>query len=158
MMVDNREILFTGKEAITATPTSPLGSAYRPGSGYSGWLGFAGVLGIVLGVFNIIEGFIALFKTYFFVTPGGRLLVWDYTTWGWVWMVIGIVQFVIGLSVLAGKTWARLSGVVLAGLAMIGHFAFLVAFPVWSVIAIALCALVMYGLIVPPKDTMGVRG
>ncbi|TMR08805.1 hypothetical protein ETD86_46230 [Nonomuraea turkmeniaca] len=139
-----------------ATPASPLGSAYHRGSGYSGWLGFAGTLVIVLGAFNIIEGFIALFKTYFFVTPSGRLLVWDYTAWGWIWLAIGALQLVIGLSILAGKAWARWTGVVLAGIAMIGHFAFLVAFPLWSVISIGLSALVMYGLIAPPKGAMGV--
>ncbi|MDX3099481.1 hypothetical protein ACIBO5_06995 [Nonomuraea angiospora] len=138
-----------------ATSTSPF--AFHRG-GYSGWLGFAGTLSMVLGIFNIIEGVIALFKTYFFVTPGGHLLVWNYTAWGVIWLAIGVLQFLVGLGVLAGQTWARWTGVVLAGLAMIGHFAFMVAFPIWSMIAIALSILVMYGLIAPPKGATGVPG
>ncbi|GAA3204732.1 DUF7144 family membrane protein [Nonomuraea helvata] len=139
------------------TTSTPFGRAFHPGAGFSGWLGFAGTLAMVLGVFNIIEGVIALFKTYFFVTPGGRLLVWNYTAWGWIWLALGVLLFATGIGVLAGQMWARVVGVILAGLAMIGHFAFMAAFPVWSIVSIALCALVMYGLIAPPRGAMGVR-
>lgn len=119
---------------------------------HSGWLSYAGTLGIVLGVFNAIEGLVALFKEDYFVTPGGRLLVFDYNTWGWIWLTVGIVQIAIGAGVLAGRTWARVAGILLAGLAMVGQFAFLGAHPVWSVINIAMCALVIYGLVAPPRD------
>ncbi|MEV1177119.1 hypothetical protein [Nonomuraea sp. NPDC049784] len=136
--------------------TSPFGRAFHPGAGFSGWLGFAGTLAMVLGVFNIIEGIIALVNTRFFVTPG-RLLVWNYTAWGVIWLAFGVLLFAIGLGVLAGQMWARVGGVVLAGLAMIGHFAFMAAFPIWSIISIALSALVMYGLIAPPRGATGVR-
>lgn len=121
----------------------------------SGWLGFAGVLGLMLGVFNVIEGFVALFRTDYFVTPGGRLLIFDYTTWGWIWIAIGIIQVVTAIGILSGQTWARVLGVIMAGLAMIGQFAFAAAYPIWAVINIAICLVVIYGLIAAPKHATG---
>lgn len=121
----------------------------------SGWLSFAGLLGVMVGVLNALEGFVALFKEDYFVTPAGRLLVFDYTAWGWFWLVVGLIQLAVGFGILAGKSWARFSGILLASLALIGQFPFLSAFPVWSVITIALCVMVIYGLIVAPKDATG---
>lgn len=136
-----------------ATSASPSYGGSFPGR--SGWLGFAGMLGIVLGIFNVIEGFIALFKETYYVTPGGRLLVFDYTTWGWIWLIIGVIQVGVGIGILAGKMWARWTGVGLAALAMLGQFAFMAAYPIWALLCIALSVLIMYGLISAPKGATG---
>ncbi|MEU5877062.1 hypothetical protein [Spirillospora sp. NPDC047279] len=125
------------------------------GGPYSGWLAYAGMLGIVVGIFNVIEGFVALVKKDYFLTPGGELLVFDYNTWGWFWLIAGLLQIGVGLAVLAGQTWARVAGVVLAGLALIGQFAFLDAHPVWATINIAMLVLVIYGLVAAPKGAVG---
>ncbi|WP_157247660.1 DUF7144 family membrane protein [Nonomuraea typhae] len=135
-----------------ATASTPHGPAFRP---QSSWLTFAGMLGVVLGVFNAIEGLIALFREDYFVTPGGRLLVFDYNTWGWIWLALGILQLAAGAGILAGQTWARIVGIILAGLAMIGQFAFVAAYPIWSVIGIALSVVIIYGLIAAPRDATG---
>ncbi|MFI6503369.1 hypothetical protein [Nonomuraea typhae] len=113
------------------------------------------MLGVVLGVFNAIEGLIALFREDYFVTPGGRLLVFDYNTWGWIWLVLGVLQLAAGAGILAGQTWARIVGIILAGLAMIGQFAFVAAYPIWSVIGIALSVVIIYGLIAAPRNATG---
>lgn len=133
---------------MTTTP-APRGSVQ------SGWLSFAGFLGIMLGAFNVIEGIIALFKDDYYLTASGDLLVFDFTAWGWIWLIIGAIQILVGLGVLAGQMWARWVGILLAGLAMIGQFAFLAAYPVWAVINITLCVLVIYGLMTPPKGATG---
>lgn len=119
----------------------------------SGWLGFAGMLAIMLGIFNAIEGVIALVREDYFVTAAGDLLVFDYNTWGWIWLVVGIVQVLVGAGIMSGAAWARWTGVLLVALAMIGQFAFLAAYPIWAVINITLCVLVMYGLIAAPKGS-----
>ncbi|WP_034484634.1 DUF7144 family membrane protein [Actinomadura oligospora] len=132
---------------MTTTP-APRGT-------YSGWLGFAGVLGTLLGVFNVIDGLVGLFKHDFYTTANGHLLVFNYTAWGWIWLIIGIIQIVVGIGILSGQTWARAAGVLIAALVMIGQFAFLAAFPVWSVINIVLAILVIYGLITAPHGARG---
>ncbi|MEV5570894.1 hypothetical protein AB0L06_12660 [Spirillospora sp. NPDC052269] len=125
-------------------------TAPAPRTSYSGWLGFAGVLATLLGFFNVIDGLVALFNHHYFVTNSGHLLLFNYTAWGWIWLIIGIIQIAVGIGILAGQTWARAAGVFLAALVMIGQFAFLAAYPVWSVINIVLAILVIYGLISAP--------
>jgi hypothetical protein len=118
----------------------------------SDWLSFAGLLAILIGVFNVFEGIVAFAKEEFFVTPAGRLLIFDYNTWGWLLLILGIVQIVTGLGILSGQMWARVVGVALAFLSCIMHFLFIAAYPVWSIIAIAIGVLVIYALISPPKN------
>ncbi|GAA0953415.1 DUF7144 family membrane protein [Nonomuraea longicatena] len=134
------------------TASTPHSPTYHP---ESGWLAFAGMLGIVLGVFNVIEGLIGLFRESYFITPAGRLLIFNYTAWGWIWLVIGVLMIVAGAGILAGHMWARVLGITLAALAMIGQFAFIAAYPIWSIIAIALCVLIIYGLVAAPANATG---
>ncbi|MEV4896120.1 hypothetical protein AB0K48_42830 [Nonomuraea sp. NPDC055795] len=132
-----------------------MNAYYTEPAGRSGWLGFAGMLGVILGFFHVIQGIIAFFRQEYYLTSGGQLLVLDYTTWGWIWLILGLVQVAVALGILAGQIWARWLGAIFAALAMIGQFAFLSAYPVYSVISIALCVLVIYGLIAAPKQATG---
>ncbi|MFC5180747.1 DUF7144 family membrane protein [Actinomadura harenae] len=132
-----------------------MATTSAPHDTHSGWLGFAGVLAVLLGVFNVIDGLVALFNHHYFVNASGHLLVFSYTAWGWIWLILGIIQIAVGAGVLAGQTWARAAGVLFAALVMIGQFAFLAAYPVWSVITIVLAILVIYGLISAPHGARG---
>ncbi|MEV4253634.1 hypothetical protein AB0J52_10750 [Spirillospora sp. NPDC049652] len=133
---------------MATTPATPRGV-------YSGWLGFAGVLGVLLGVFNVIDGLVGVFKKDFFVATSDKVLLFGFTAWGWIWIIIGIIQIIVGVGILVGQTWARAAGVLFAALAMIGHFMFLAAFPVWSAINILVAILVIYGLITAPRGARG---
>lgn len=117
----------------------------------SGWLAFAGAIAMVIGVFNVIDGLVALLDDDYYVVGAGEILVFDFTTWGWIWLALGAVQLAVGAGILAGRTWARAVGVLFAVLAAIGHLAFLSAFPLWSVLTIGLCVLLIYALTVPPS-------
>jgi hypothetical protein len=123
----------------------------RPRTGISGWFTFAGIVVLVSGFFNIIDGLVALFNSDYFLVTADQILIFNFAAWGWIWLVLGIVQVATGAGVMAGMTWARVLGIVLAILVALGHLAFLQAFPVWSVIVIALCVLVIYALTVPPQ-------
>ncbi|NKZ02537.1 DUF7144 family membrane protein [Actinomadura latina] len=116
----------------------------------SGWLAFAGTLALVIGAFNIIDGLVGLFRDNYYLVGQNQILVFDYTTWGWIWLILGIVQIAVGAAILSGKMWARATGVFFAVVAAIGHLAFLLAFPIWSVLTIALCVLLIYALTAPP--------
>ncbi|MEW2354112.1 hypothetical protein [Spirillospora sp. NPDC029432] len=130
----------------------PATSAHRQAR-TSSWLTFAGTLALVIGAFNFIDGLVALFNDDYYLVGSNEILVFDFTAWGWIWLIVGLVQLAVGAGILAGQTWARATGVVLAVLAAIGHLAFLQAFPVWSVLTIAMCVLLIYALTAPPAGT-----
>ena len=114
----------------------------------SGWRTFSGVAFYLVGAFNVIGGLGALFRDEVFVA-GNEVLVADVTAWGWLLLLVGLLQLAVGVGIFRGRGWARLLGVLLASLSAVLHIAFLVAFPVFSLITIALSVLVIYGLIVP---------
>jgi hypothetical protein len=115
----------------------------------SGWLAFAGTLALVIGAFNVIDGLVGLFKDDYYLVGDNQILVFNFTAWGWFWLILGAIQILVGFAIFAGQLWARAVGVVFAFLAAIGHLAFLQAFPVWSVLTIALCVLLIYALTAP---------
>ena len=119
-----------------------------------GWIMFAGVMMIMLGVFEAIEGLVAIFNDEYFLVPGSDLVVSvDYTTWGWVHLLLGIVVIAAGLGVMVGQMWARVVGIILAVLSAVVNIAFLAAYPVWSTIVITLDVLVIYALTVHGRET-----
>ncbi|MGH3911378.1 MAG: DUF7144 family membrane protein [Pseudonocardiaceae bacterium] len=113
-----------------------------------GWvLLFAGCMMIILGTFQVIGGLVAVFNDGYYVVTGNNLLVRvDYTGWGWVHVIIGALVLPAGFGVLVGQTWARIVGLVFAGLSAIVNLGFLAAFPVWSALMIVLDVVVLYAL------------
>ena len=53
-------------------------------TGWLGWIWFAGIMMIVMGSFNAIEGLVALFRGEYYVVTEAQVLVFDITTWGWI--------------------------------------------------------------------------
>jgi hypothetical protein len=120
---------------------------------WAGWVVFAGVMLIMLGTFQIIEGLVALFDDGFYlVAPSGLLVDVDYNTWGWVHMGIGVIGVLAGLGLLAGNMAARIVGVAVAFLSAIVNLAFLSAYPVWSTIMITVDVIVIYAIIVHGRE------
>jgi uncharacterized membrane protein len=122
-------------------------------TGWAGWVTFAGIMLILLGSFQTIEGLVAIFKDgYYLVGPEGLVVNVDYTTWGWTHLIIGILAILTGAGLLAGNTAARVAGVVLAALSAIVNLAFLAAYPVWSTIIIAVDVIVIYAIVVHGRE------
>ncbi|GAA0523635.1 hypothetical protein GCM10011581_39690 [Saccharopolyspora subtropica] len=146
------------ERAETRAPEEQRAWAMAPAPGVpgmSGWLAFAGTIIGLVGVFNLISGFTSLFRPDYYLVAEGNLLVFNYTAWAGIWLAIGALQVIVGVGCLAGQEWARVVGVVLAGVSAIGHLAFLNTFPLWSLAVIAMSVLVIYGLVVPPKGATG---
>jgi hypothetical protein len=129
------------------------GQKETTGRASSGWLAFAGALILTLGVVHVINGLAALFSAEYFQVTSEGLLVWNFTAWGWIWLIIGIVQVLVGLGVLRGNEAARMAGVVLTVIALIANSAFLAAFPIWSLFTIGIGVVVLYGLLAPPHGS-----
>jgi hypothetical protein len=122
----------------------------------TGWVGFvvfAGIMLMMLGSLHVIEGFVALVKDeYYLVGSSGLVLSMDFTAWGWTHLIIGILAVGAGVGVLAGQTWARVFGIAIAVLSALANVLFVSAYPIWSIIVIALDVLVIYALAVHGRE------
>ena len=128
------------------------GSAPEP-TGWVGWIVFAGTMMVMVGVFQFIQGLVAVFDDgYYLVADSGLTVEIDYTQWGWTHMIIGTLVFLAGLGLFSGAMWARVVGVALAGLSAIANFAFIAAYPFWSTIVIALDVLVILAITVHGRE------
>ena len=137
---------FAGQQPIPPSPTSP---DYVPPSAWVGWTAFAGVLMVMIGTFHAFQGLVALFKDEYFLIGKEELVVTiDYTGWGWTHIIVGLIVVAAGFGVFAGKIWARTIGVILAGLSAVVNMAFLSAYPIWSILMIALDVVVIMALTV----------
>ncbi len=114
-----------------------------------GWIGFAGFMMVMLGTFHVIEGLMALFQDeYFLVGKNGLTVHLDYTAWGWIHLVGGVVIIAGGVGLFSGRIWARALAVVMAFISAVINIGFLSAYPIWSVILITLDILVIWAVTV----------
>jgi hypothetical protein len=129
-------------------------SADRAGrSGWAGWVLFGGLMLLTVGGFQAIMGLVALFNDeYFLVTNNGLLVTVDYTTWGWVHLVLGAVACAAGAGVMLGNTWAQVVGIILAIVSVLVNIGFLPAYPIWSTMVITLDVIVIYAIAVHGRE------
>ena len=113
----------------------------------AGWIGFAGILLVIIGGIDFFQGLIALLEDDYYVPTQSGFLVFDLTGWGLAQLLTGILSVCAGYGALRGLTWARMVGIVLSGLSMIMQFAFIPHYPIWSMLIIALDVLVIWALL-----------
>jgi hypothetical protein len=115
--------------------------------GGRGWYDFAGSLLGLAGLFNGIEGLGVIFRKEHFAESA--LLYQNLAFWGWVWLVLGVLQIGTAIALFDGR--GRVIGMVLAGLSAVVAFISLDAAPIWSVVVIAVDVLVIHGLARNPE-------
>ena len=125
-------------------------------SGYSGWAvgwsGFAGIMLIIIGVMDVIQGLVALVNDTFYVVGEEWVFEFNVTAWGWIHLILGIILVLSGIGIFSGNVAARTVGVIVAGVAALVNFAWLPYFPVWSIIVIAICIAVIWALTAHGRD------
>jgi hypothetical protein len=122
-------------------------------SGWVGWITFAGTMMLIIGSLHIVQGLVAVFNDeYYLVTKNGLTVHLDYTAWGWTQIIAGLVVIGAGLGIFAGQMWARVIGVILAGVSILLNFAFIASYPFWSAIVIAMDVFVIMALTVHGKE------
>ena len=124
---------------------APEGATYTDEPEGGGWITFAGVMLIIVAILNIIDGIAAISRSKFFVASAQYVLS-DLRTWGWIILVIGVLQLLVGLGIWAGNQLARWAGVIVVSLNMIAQLLFIPAYPFWSLAIFAIDILVIYGL------------
>lgn len=124
-------------------------------SNWTGWVVFAGLMMILGGLFQAIAGLTALLRPEWYVVTSNHLLVFNYTAWGWIDLLVGAFILLAGFSVLHGSTWARVVGVILAILSAVGALASVSAYPIWSIAIITIDVLVIHALTVYGGELKG---
>ena len=119
---------------------------------WEGWVGFGAILMTIIGAFAVVEGLVALLSPTFFLTGGGRVLALNLAGWGWLHLVLGALVLVTVSSLLGGAAWAGGVGVALVAINMLVQLVWLPAFPLWSIIIIALDLLVLYAIATTWRD------
>jgi len=136
-----------------ATRQDGLTGRQTTATGWVGWVFFAGVMMVMLGIFQAIEGLVAIFNDkYYLVSRSGLVISADYTVWGWVHLLLGIVVAIAGYAVIRGQMWGRVIGIIMAAVSAIVNLGFLAAYPIWSTIIIAIDVVVIYALTVHGRE------
>jgi hypothetical protein len=107
---------------------------------------YAGIMMVMGGIFEAIQGFAALLDDSFFAAPPRYAFTMDLTVWGWVHLVLGLLVAAAGVYLFVGKLWARLVGIAAAVLGIVANFVFIPYYPIWSILIIALDLLVIWAL------------
>ena len=114
----------------------------------AGWIGFAGILILIVGMLDFFQGLIALFRDNYYVVSSSGFIVVDLTKWGWIMLIWGVLLVLAGLGLLGGQGWARWFTIVLVSLNFIAQLGFLgnSQYPLWSLTTMGLSVVVLYAL------------
>lgn len=128
--------------------------AARPGraTGLTKWIGWILFIGIVLfvsGLISLIQGLVALLDDDFYLVKAETLaLDLNYTTWGWLLVAFGAMLIGTGYAVMFGYPWARFVALIVTFVHAMINITFVAAYPIWSILAIALDLIAIYAIAV----------
>jgi hypothetical protein len=128
------------KEYQQATPVDPQSR----GEGWGRRSVLAGIWLVLIGGLHLIWGIVALAKPEYFTED--KLVLENLGAWGYIFILVGVLQLGTGALVLTKKSAGRILGVMIAMFAILLNFFTIGAHPLWSVILIAGGALVIWAL------------
>lgn len=112
----------------------------------SGVTGFAAIMLMAVGCFQILQGIAAIANDELFVTGGDYLFSFDTTAWGWFHLVLGLLGVGIGIAILTRTTVGLMAGIALAFVNLVAEFAFLPHYPFWALTLIGFNVVVIWAL------------
>jgi hypothetical protein len=113
----------------------------------TGWLLFAALMLGLAGIWNFIDGILAISSSRVYV--GNETFVFsDLNTWGWIILILGVLQGIAALTLFTGSEFARWIGIGAAGLNAIGQLAYVPAQPWWAIAMFTVDILIIWALAV----------
>jgi hypothetical protein len=113
---------------------------------------FVAILLLIAGTLNLIYGFGAIGNAHFFTSSTSYVFA-NLHTWGWITVILGLIQLTAGFSLIAGNAYGRVIGIIGAAL---GALEALLAvggnYPFWSLGVFALCLWILHGLVIYEED------
>jgi len=110
----------------------------------SGMLTFAGVVLVIAGSINLLDGVVALVKDDYL--RADELLFGDLSAWGFWWLFVGLLMLWAGFQVVNRKEAGLGLGIGIAGLNLFTQLMFFSAYPGWAVTIMVLDLVVIYAL------------
>ena len=130
--------------SATIRPDSGAGGRSAQGRGH-GLIFFAAILMFVDGFFNMLYGIAAIANSHVFVA-NAHYVIGDLRAWGWITLILSVLQLVAAAGILAGNQLARWFAVAVVALNAIDMMFFIPAFPFWALTIIAVDIVALYGL------------
>jgi hypothetical protein len=127
-------------------------TAARAGAAQDGQALFAGIMLMVSGTYHGLSGVAATFRDPVYVTTPEYTYAFDLTGWGWTHLVLGALLVVTGVAVSRGRTWGRMTGIVLATLSLVINFLFVPHYPIWSILILFVNVAVVHSLATSLSD------
>jgi hypothetical protein len=112
----------------------------------AGWIMYAWLCLVIVGVWNIIEGVLAIGNAHFYSVNGAHYVISNLNTWGWIVTIWGVIELLAAASVWRGGQFGRWFGIIVAGLGIIVQFFYFPIYPFWALTLMFLYFLVLYGL------------
>jgi hypothetical protein len=128
------------------------GGGYSSATGFDeprgvGWVVFAAIALGVIGIWNVFEGIAAISSAHVYV-GNAHYVFSDLKTWGWIVLILGVVQCLAAGLLFTGSEFARWFGIAVAAVNAWGQLMFVPAFPLWGVSMFAVDILVIWALAV----------
>ena len=111
-----------------------------------GMLTFAAVVMFMVAGFEALSALLAFAGTGWWVTDAGDLVYANFVFWGILDLIIAIIALCAGIDLLRGGSFGLVLGYLFAGLGAIRWLFAIPVAPILSVVVIALCVMVIYGL------------
>jgi len=118
-----------------------------------GWKGFVGIVLMIIGAVNIIEGLVGITRTNQLeraINVNTLPATSDVKTWGWIIFIWGIIVLLAGFAILGGATWARVVAIFVASVNLLINVAFFGSDsrPLWGFVLVFLNIFIIYGVAV----------
>ncbi|MFC8954005.1 hypothetical protein ACFT8P_15455 [Streptomyces sp. NPDC057101] len=122
----------------------------KPTSSSGAWAAggtlFAGVLMLITGFMDILQGITGIAKDDVYTRVGDYVFKFNLTTWGWIHLILGVILVIVGAGILKGAEWGRITGIALASLNVLLHFLYLPYQPWWALFSMAVSIFVIWAL------------
>ena len=114
----------------------------------SGWITFAGIVGLVVGGYNALSGIAAIANDDTVTAQAKKVMFGiDLTAWGWFWLIVGLAQLVTGVLILQRHPLGLWLGVGIAGLSGLLTVIVMFVFPLWAIAVLTIDFLVLFALL-----------
>jgi hypothetical protein len=128
-MATSQDLPSRGFESYSPEPESAWAA---------GFLLFAAVVMVIVGLFHFFAGLAAVISNDFLIVDGDYAYEVDVTAWGIAHMILGGVITVAGALLLSERTWALIVALILASISAVSGFLSIPNNSAWAILIVAL--------------------